>query len=81
LLHGCSEAARNDPATYDSLFARLRSERIGERELAYWRLAQCDPEGANRARYHAGDPEAQRERAIVEWRKRIPEGKLPPGRF
>jgi hypothetical protein len=81
LLHGCSEAARTDPATYDSLFARLRSERLGERELAYWRLAQCDPEGAARVRYHAGDAEAQRERAIAEWRKRIPEGKLPPGRF
>jgi hypothetical protein len=80
MLHGCSDAQRNDPAYYDGLFARLRSERIGERELAYWRLAQCDPEGANRARFHAGDPEAQRERAIAEWRKRIPEGKLPPGR-
>jgi hypothetical protein len=80
LLHGVSEAGRNDPATYDLLFSRLRAERIGERELAAWRLAQLDPEGAVRARYRAGDPEVQRERAITEWRKRIPEGKLPPGR-
>jgi hypothetical protein len=81
LLHGVSEAGRTDPATYDLLFSRLRAERIGERELAAWRLAQLDPEGAVRARYRAGDTEVQRDRAIAEWRKRIPEGKVPPGRL
>ena len=80
LLHGFGESARTDPATFDRLFALLRSERIGEREMACWRLTQFDPEGANRARYRAGDPLDQRDRAITEWRKRIPEGKLPPGR-
>jgi hypothetical protein len=80
LLHGFDEAARNNSATYDLLFVLLRSDSIGQRELASWRLGQIDPDGALRARYHAGDPEPQRERAIGEWRKRIPEGKLPPGR-
>lgn len=80
LLHGFPESAANDPATFDALFVMLRSERVGERELAYWRLSQLDPEGAARNRFHPGDPVDQRERAIGEWRRRIPEGKLPPGK-
>jgi hypothetical protein len=80
LLHGYSEAAKKDPATYDALFVLLRNERVGLRELAASRLVQLDPELANRARFNAGDEEPQRERVIGEWRKRIPEGKLPPGR-
>lgn len=80
LLHGYPEAAKTEAATFDSLFVLLRNERVGLRELAAWRLLQLDPELTNRARFHAGDEEPQRERAIGEWRKRIPEGKLPPGR-
>jgi hypothetical protein len=53
---------------------------MGERELAFWRLGQFDPDGAARFRFHPGDPADQRERSLVEWRRRIPEGKLPPGR-
>lgn len=80
LLHGFTEAAANDPATYDALFVMLRSERVGEREMAFWRMSQLDPDGAARFRYHPGDPQDQRERALSEWRRRIPEGRLPPGR-
>src|SRR5207248_1153088 len=80
LLHGFTAAELGDPAAYDLLFGGLRDEKVGVRELAAWRLAQADPEGAARARFNAGDADVQRERAIAEWRKRIPEGKLPPGR-
>jgi hypothetical protein len=78
LLHGFSEAALSDPATFDFLIQGLGGDQLGVRELSAWRLSQADPEGSARIRYNAADPEAARDRAIGEWRKRIPEGKLPP---
>ncbi len=78
LLHGFTEAERADPTTYEFLINGLRNEQLGVRELAFWRLGQYDREGARLIRYNAADPDAQRDRAVVEWRRRIPEGKLPP---
>jgi len=80
LLHGFAEPALTDPATYQTVIATLGSERVGIRELAIWRLAWLDPDGAARINYRPGDTEMNRERAIAEWKRRIPEGKLPPGK-
>jgi hypothetical protein len=80
LLHGFAEPALTDPATYQTVIAALSSDRVGIRELAIWRLAWLDSDGAARINFRPGDTEMNRERAIAEWKRRIPEGKLPPGR-
>ncbi len=80
LLHGFNERQLSDPAMYERLIAALRSEQPAIRELAAWRLRQIDPDGANQARFNATDPEAAREKAIGDWQRRIPPGKLPPPR-
>jgi len=80
LLHGFAEPALTDPATYQTVIAALGSERVGIRELAIWRLGWLDPDGAARINFRPGDTEMNRERAIAEWKRRIPEGKLPPGK-
>jgi hypothetical protein len=80
LLHGFAEPALTDPATYQTVIAALASDRVGIRELAIWRLAWLDPDGAARINFRPGDTEMNRERAIAEWKRRIPEGKLPPAR-
>lgn len=80
LLHGFAEPAITDPATYQTVIAALANDRVGIRELAIWRLAWLDPDGAARINYRPGDTDMNRERAIAEWKRRIPEGKLPPAR-
>jgi hypothetical protein len=80
LLHGFDEAQLNNPATYERLIDALRSEQAAVRELAAWRLRLIDPEGAAQARFSATDPEPAREKAVGEWQRRIPPGKLPPPR-
>src|SRR5262245_11012658 len=80
LLHGFAEPAVTEPATYQTVIAALGSDRVGIRELAIWRLAWLDPEGAARINFRPGDTDMNRERAVAEWKRRIPEGKLPPGK-
>jgi hypothetical protein len=80
LLHGFTETELADPTTYERLIDDLRGERIGLRELAAWRLGQADPEAAGRIGYNATAPDVPRERAIGEWKRRIPSGSVPPPR-
>jgi hypothetical protein len=77
LLHGFNEAQSAEPALYSRLIEALRAEPIGIRELASWRLRQADPDGAAQIRYNASDPEPVRDRAVAEWQRRIPPGKIP----
>lgn len=78
LLHYFSEFDLQQPATFTALFEYLRNERLSVRELAFAHLAQVDPDGARQALYSPGASDAERDAAIARWRKRIPEGKLPP---
>jgi hypothetical protein len=78
LVHGFTDAQTNEPATYERLIAALRSDQAGIRELAAWRLRQLDPDGAAVIRFNATDAEAAREKAVTDWQRRIPQGKLPP---
>jgi hypothetical protein len=78
LLHGFNEVQSTEPATYSRLIEALRADPIGVRELAAWRLRQADPEGAAQIRFNAGEPEPARERAVADWLRRIPPGKVPP---
>lgn len=80
LLHGFNEAQIADPATFEFLIDALRSDQMGIRELAAWRLRQLDPEGADRIRFNAADTDVNRDKAVGDWQKRIPAGKLPPPR-
>jgi hypothetical protein len=78
LLHGFTDAQLAEPATYDFLIDSLRNEHMGVRELATWRLRQIDPDGAAQIRFNAADAEPAREKAVAEWQRRIPPGKVPP---
>jgi hypothetical protein len=80
LLHGFSDAQLSDPNIFERLIDALRSDQTAVRELAAWRLRQIDPEGAALIRFSATDPEPAREKAVGDWLRRIPPGKLPPGR-
>jgi hypothetical protein len=80
LLHGFSETQLSDPVMYERLIDLLRSDQPAVRELAAWRLRQIDPEGASQIRFNATDPEPVREKAVGDWQRRIPAGKLPPPR-
>jgi hypothetical protein len=78
LLHYYSEFDLQQPATFTALFNYLGNERLSIRELAFAHLAQVDPDGARQALYNPGASDLEREAAVARWRKRIPEGKLPP---
>jgi hypothetical protein len=82
LWFGFSESALTDPKTYAAVLDALSSDKLAVRDLAHWRLTtQLDPEGAKIIRYVATDPPDIRQRAVQEWKRRIPDGQLPPGRM
>jgi hypothetical protein len=79
LLHGFSPADRARPETYEVLIGLLGNDKLAVRHLAIVRLAELDNEGARKVPFFdaAGDADA-RARSIDGWKKRIPEGKVPP---
>lgn len=79
---GYSDADLNDSKTYSNVLDALNGDKLAVRELAHWRLAtRLDQEGARLIRYAATDPADARQRAIQDWKRRIPDGQLPPGRM
>lgn len=80
LLFAFSEAELRDPATYVRLLAAMEDDKLALRALAYWRLETLDPDGAARIRYDPADNADARDRALQEWRRRLGDGKIPPGR-
>ena len=79
LLHGLcfSPQAQKRPETYETLISYLQNKNIAIRELAAWRLYALVPKGKEIV-YDAAGTAAERARAQEEWRRLIPEGKLPP---
>src|SRR5262245_53514718 len=77
LLFGFDQEERRDPATYQFLIELLSHKRIGVRELAHWHLVRLAPAGKELG-YDAGAADAQRDKAIAQWRAVIPPGRLPP---
>jgi hypothetical protein len=75
LLH--SPFDPDQPETYETLIAYLQNPQIAVRELARFHLYRLAPQGSAIA-YDAGAPEADRAKAVEEWKKLIPDGKLPP---
>ncbi len=79
-LHDFSKEDAANPATFDLLVLRLRSDQLAVRELAYWQLLHLSL-GAKVAlpAYNAGWSEDQRNAAADAWKALI--GKdLPPPR-
>ncbi|MBX7105622.1 MAG: hypothetical protein K1X57_16180 [Gemmataceae bacterium] len=78
---GYDDAALQNPKTYAAAIEGLKSPRPMIREVAYWRLREVlDPEGAKAIPYNPIAPDAMRQRAAQDWKRRIPEGSLPPSK-
>ena len=78
LLHLFPPDARKAPETYEKLISNLTDKKLAVRHLSYWHLVRLDWEGPKTIRYDpAGEP-GQLEAAYKEWKKRIPDGKVPP---
>ena len=80
LLHDFSPADVQNPRTYQSLFVYMGHDNLAIRTLAFWHLVKLDPDGEKTAQYDPDADEAVRDKALATWRKRIPNGKLPPQR-
>jgi hypothetical protein len=77
LLHSFSDADLAHPETYETLIDYLESDRVPIRAMAAWHLARVAPAG-KAFKYNPLAPQEDRDRAVKEWRKLIPRGKLPP---
>lgn len=74
MLH--SPFNREQPETYETLIAFLRHRKQAVRELAHWHLVRLAPAGRD-IPFDAAADAAARDKAAAEWRKLIPEGKVP----
>jgi hypothetical protein len=75
LLH--NPFAADQPETYETLRAYLQHGQLAVRELARWHLYRLAPAGED-IKYDAAASEAERAKAVEEWKKLIPRGQLPP---
>jgi hypothetical protein len=78
LLHPFSEKQKHEPETYETLIAYLNHDKLPVRELAYSHLVALVPQGAKIPYDPAGGID-KRDYSYQEWKKLIPQGKLPPG--
>jgi hypothetical protein len=78
LMHLYAKEDLSKPATYRKLFGFMNDERLSIRTLAYWHMQLLDPDGIRSANYNPDMDDEPRQAAIARWRKRIPDGKLPP---
>ena len=77
LLHAFSREASENPTTYEKLIANLRHDKLAIRQLSLWHLMILVPDWQKIPYDPAGSP-AQREEGYQQWKKLIPDGKLPP---
>jgi hypothetical protein len=77
LMYTLTEADSYERKTYEFLFEQLEDPKLAIRELAYWHLAQLDPDGARSSMYNPA-ADQQRESALRRWKQRLTDGKLPP---
>jgi uncharacterized protein (TIGR03000 family) len=77
LLHSFSDQEVAQPELYEVLINNLNDEKLCVRGLAHWHLVRLAPAGKKIA-YDPLASKEDRNRAIAEWRKLIPSGKLPP---
>jgi hypothetical protein len=77
LLHSYGDKELARPETYETLIDYLAHEKLAVRNLAYWHLYRLVPDG-RKIGYDAMAAKEARDRAIEQWRKLVPPGKLPP---
>ncbi|HLJ96483.1 MAG TPA: hypothetical protein VKU02_25140 [Gemmataceae bacterium] len=77
LLHSFGESDLARPATFETLIDYLLHEKLAIRQLAKWHLHRLVSAGRSIAFDPAGSAEA-RQRAYEQWKKLIPNGRLPP---
>jgi hypothetical protein len=84
LLHELSQVRQNQPETYDALIHYLKHDNRAIRQLAWIHLHALVPDKALAAVgkkpifYDPAGPAQLQENAFREWKKVIPDGKLPP---
>lgn len=76
-LHGFPEADLERPDTYEMLIQYLNDKALAVRGLAHWHLVRLVPAG-RKIEYSPVAPPEERARAVKEWQKLIPPGKMPP---
>jgi uncharacterized protein (TIGR03000 family) len=77
LLHSFGDADLAKPILYEKLIDYLDDDQMYLRGLAYWHLSRLVPEG-KKFHYDPRAPKEERDKAVEEWKKLIPPGKLPP---
>ncbi len=77
LLHGFSDTELALPQTYEVLIAYLGHKKLPIRELGRWHLYRLAAIG-RAIKYDPVGPEADRDKAVKEWKKLLMDGKLPP---
>ncbi len=78
LLHGFSDNDLADPGTYERLIEYLRHEKLAVRSMAYFHLSRLVPKGAQKFPYDPTARAPERDQVYQQWKKYIPDGKLPP---
>jgi hypothetical protein len=76
LLYGFEDRQLLQPDTYEVLIAYVKHPRLAVRELAHWHLTRLVPDG-NKIKYDPAGGKDEQEKAFKEWKKRVPDGKLP----
>jgi hypothetical protein len=62
--------------TYELLIAYVKHPRLAVRELAHWHLTRLVPDG-NKISYDPAGGDEDQERAVKEWKRLVPDGKVP----
>jgi hypothetical protein len=78
LLHSFGELDLSQPETYATLIAYVKHARPAIRELAKWHLTRLVP-GGNQIKYDPAGPIAEQEKAYQEWKRLVPDDKVPQG--
>jgi hypothetical protein len=77
LLHSLTPEQLRTPDTWAYLIENLKHDKLAIRELSFYHLRHNVP-GWQKISYNPADPSDRRETAYKEWKKLIPDGKLPP---
>lgn len=75
-LHGFTKEDVATPELYQGLIDYLDHPKLALRVLSHWHLVRLVPEGRS-IPYHPHADQEARDKTYKEWRKLLPEGKLP----
>ncbi len=79
LLHVYSAQQLREPGTWQALIAYLTNDKLAVRELADWQLRSLLPHIAQKLpAYDLAAGPAERRRIYGQWKRYVPDGKLPP---